>query len=116
MHIKRCMMHKCMTMKHLMHEGSYKDRKNLIKDQKSISSTIRILSHPNGMIVWNECLMRSEMRVRRMKIGDTRSQGCKNIKNFLKNLPFSIKSGLACKAQFQKSSSLLLLFYFILFL
>ena len=25
MHIKRCMMHKCMTMKHLMHEGSYKD-------------------------------------------------------------------------------------------
>ena len=28
MHIKRCMMHKCMTMKHLMHEGSYKDRKN----------------------------------------------------------------------------------------
>ena len=28
MHMKRCMMHKCMTMKHLMHEGSYKDRKN----------------------------------------------------------------------------------------
>ena len=28
MHIKRCMMHKCMTMKHLMHEGSYKDQKN----------------------------------------------------------------------------------------
>ena len=28
MHIKRCMMHKCMTMKHLMHEESYKDRKN----------------------------------------------------------------------------------------
>ena len=27
MHIKRCMMHKCMIMKHLMHEGSYKDRK-----------------------------------------------------------------------------------------
>ena len=25
MHIKRCMMHKCMTMKHLMHEGSNKD-------------------------------------------------------------------------------------------
>ena len=28
MHIKSCMMHKCMTMKHLMHKGSYKDRKN----------------------------------------------------------------------------------------
>ena len=25
MHIKICMMHKCMTMKHLMYEGSYKD-------------------------------------------------------------------------------------------
>ena len=25
MHIKRFMMHKCMTMKHLMHKGSYKD-------------------------------------------------------------------------------------------
>ena len=74
MHIKRCMMHKCMTMKHLMHEGSYKDRKNLIKDQKSISSTIRILSHPNGMIVWNECLMKSEMRVGRIRTRDAHSQ------------------------------------------
>ena len=106
----------CMTIKYLKHEGSYKDRKNLIKDQKSISSNIRTLSHPNRMIVWNECLMRSEMRVGRMKIGDARSQGCKNIKNFLKNLPFSIKSGLACKAQLPRSSSFLLLFYFILFL
>ena len=60
-------MHKCMTMKHIMHEGSYKDLKNLIKDQKSISSTIRILSHANGMIVWYECLMRSEMRVGRIR-------------------------------------------------
>ena len=28
MHITRCMMHKYMTMKHLMHEGFYKNRKN----------------------------------------------------------------------------------------
>ena len=28
MHIKRCMMHECITMKHLMHERSYKDQKN----------------------------------------------------------------------------------------
>ena len=28
MHIKRCMMHKFMIMKHLIHEESYKDRKN----------------------------------------------------------------------------------------
>ena len=106
----------CMIIKYLKHEGSYKDRKNLIKDQKSISSNIKTLSHPNRMTVWNGCLMRSEMRVGRMKIGDARSQGCKNIKNFLKNLPFSIKSGLACKSQLPRSSSFLLLFYFILFL
>ena len=64
------MMHKCMTMKHLMHKGSYKDRKNKIKDQKSRNSTIGTFPHPNRMIVWNECLMRSETRVGRMKIGD----------------------------------------------
>ena len=34
MHIKRCMMHKFMTTRHLMHEWSYKDQKNQIKDQK----------------------------------------------------------------------------------
>ena len=28
MHIKRCMMHICMTIKHLMRKGSYKYRKN----------------------------------------------------------------------------------------
>ena len=28
MHIKRCMMHKCMIMKYLMHEESCKERKN----------------------------------------------------------------------------------------
>ena len=28
MQIKKCKMHKCMIKKHLMHEGSYKDRKN----------------------------------------------------------------------------------------
>ena len=103
-----------MTIKYLKYEGSYKDRNNLIKDQKSISSTIRTLSHPNGMIVWNECLMRSKMRVGRMKTRDARSQGCKNIKNFLKNLPFSIKSGLACKAQLPRSSSFSFFFNFFL--
>ena len=81
MHIKRCM-----TMKHLMHKGSYKDRKNQIKDQKSISSTIRTLPHPNGTIVWNECLMRNETRVGRMTTGDANRQGGKNIKNFLQQL------------------------------
>ena len=82
MHIKRYMMHRCMTMKHLMHERSYKDRKNQIKDQKSKNSTIGTLPHPNGMIVWNECLMRSETKVGRMRTGDAHSQGVKNIKHF----------------------------------
>ena len=84
--MKRCMMHKCMTMKHLMHEESYKDRKNQIKNQKSKSSTIGTLPHPNGMIVWNECLMRSETRVGRMRTRDAHRQGNKNIKIFLQQL------------------------------
>ena len=37
----------------------------------------------NGMIVWNECLMRSETRVGRMRTEDAHRQGSKNIKNFL---------------------------------
>ena len=81
MHIKRCMMHKCMTMKHLMHEGSYKDRKNQIKDQKSESSIIGTLPHPNGMIVWNKCLMRSETKVGRIRTRDAHRQGGKSINN-----------------------------------
>ena len=76
-------MHKCMTMKYLMYEGSYKDWKNYINNQKSINSTIGTLPHPNGMIVCNECLMRSEMRVERMRTGDAHRQEGKNIKNFL---------------------------------
>ena len=53
-----------------MHEGSYKDRKNKIKDQKNKSSIIGTFPHPNRMIVWNECLMGSETRVGRMRTGD----------------------------------------------
>ena len=81
MHIKRCMMHKCLIMKYLMHEGSYKDRKNQINDQKNKSSTIGTLSHPNGMIVWNKCLMRSETKVGRMRTEDAHRQGGKSINN-----------------------------------
>ena len=66
-----------------MHEGSYKNQKNWIKDQKSKSSTIGTLPHPNGMIVWNECLMRSETRVGRIRTGDAHKQGVKSIKHFL---------------------------------
>ena len=66
-----------------MHEGSYKNRKNLIKDKKSKSSTIETLPHPNGTIVWNECLMKSETKVGRMRTGDAHKQGVKSIKYFL---------------------------------
>ena len=86
MYIKRCMMHKCMTMKHLMHEGSYKDQKNQIKDQKSKGSTIGTFPHLNGTIVWNEYLMRSETRVGRMRTEDAHKQRGKNIKNFFQKL------------------------------
>ena len=83
MHIKRCIMHKYMTMKHLMHKWSYKDRKNQIKDQKSKSSTIGTLPHPNKTIFWNGCLMRSETKVGRMRTGDAHKQGGKSINNLL---------------------------------
>ena len=72
-----------MTMNHLIHEGSYKDRKNWIKDQKSKTSTIGTISHPNGMIVWNECLMKRETRVGRMRTEDAHRQGVKSIKHFV---------------------------------
>ena len=83
-------MYKCMIIKHLMHEKFHKNQKNQINDQKSISSTIsttiRTLPHPNGMIVQNECLMRSETRVGRMKTKDAYKQEGKNIKNFFQQL------------------------------
>ena len=47
----------------------------------SKSSTIGTFSHPNGMIVWNECLMRSETKVGRMRTGDAHRQGGKSINN-----------------------------------
>ena len=79
-------MHKCMTMKHLMHKGSYKDQNNQIKNQKSVSLTIGTLPHPNKIIVWNEYLMRSKKRVRKLRTRDAYRQGGKNIKNFLQQL------------------------------
>ena len=51
--------------------------------KKSKSSTIETLPHPNETIVWNECLMRSETRVGRMRIGDAHRKGVKSIKHFL---------------------------------
>ena len=66
-----------------MHERSYKDRKNQIKDQKRKSSTLGTLPHPNGTIVWNKCLMRREMRDGRIRTRDVYGHGVKSIKHFL---------------------------------
>ena len=74
-------MYKCMRIQHLMHEESYKDQRNQIKDQKSIISIIGTLPHPNETIVWNKCLMRSETRVGRLRTGDAHRQGGKSINN-----------------------------------
>ena len=79
------MIHKCMIMKHLMYEESYTDRKNQIKDQKNISSTIRTIPYPNRMIVWNDCLIRSETKVGRMRTRDAHRQGGKSINHIDKN-------------------------------
>ena len=59
--------------------------KNYIKDQKGKSSTTGTLPHPNGTIVWNVCLMRSETRVGRIT-GYAHSQGVKSIKKSLQKL------------------------------
>ena len=53
--------------------------KKLDQGQKNKSSTIGTLPHPNGTIVWNECLMRKETMVERMRIGDAHRQGVKSI-------------------------------------
>ena len=105
-------MHKCMTMKHLMHERSYKDRKNQIKDQTSKNSTIGTLPHPNGTIVWNECLKRSKTRVGGMRTRDAHSQGVRALNIFFNNMLFSLKTSLLFLAQFPKSTSFFFSFDF----
>ena len=83
MYTNKCKMHK-------MHEDMtfnawrvLQRSKKLDQEPKEQSSTIGTLPHLNGTIFWNECLKRSETRVRRMKTGDAHSQGVKSIKHFL---------------------------------
>ena len=77
--------------------------------KKSKSSTIGTLPHPNGTIVWNECLMRSETRAGRIRTGDAHRQGGKNIKNFLQQLTifhqiqFSLQTTTSKKLKFHFS-------------
>ena len=66
-----------------MHEGSTEIERIRSRTKKSKSSNIGTLAHPNTMIVWNECLMRSETRVGRMRTEDAYRQGVKSIKHFL---------------------------------
>ena len=64
-------------------KGPIKIERIRSRTKKSKSSTIWTLPHPNGTIVWNECLKRSETRVGTMRTGDAHSQGVKSIKHFL---------------------------------
>ena len=70
-------------MKGPIKKGPTKIERIRSRTKKSKSSIIGTLPHPNGTIVWNECLMRSETRVGRMKIGDTHCQRVKSSKHFL---------------------------------
>ena len=82
---------KCMMIWHLMHDDMTFNAWRVLqrskeldqRQKKNTSSTIRTLPHPNGMIVWNECLMGCETRVGRMKTGNAHRQGGKCIKHFL---------------------------------
>ena len=110
MHRERCMMHKCMKMKHLMHKEFYKDRK--INDQMIESSTIGIHPHSNRKIVWNKRLMRSEMRVGRMKIGDAYRQGGKKIKNHLQQYIIFLQIWFSFQSTTSKKLKFLFFFLF----
>ena len=64
-------------------KGSTKIERIRSRTKKGKSSTIGIFPHPNGMIVWNECLITSETRVGKMRTEDAHRQGVKSIKHFL---------------------------------
>ena len=102
-------MHKCIRIQHSMHEEFYKNRKNQIKDQKNKSSIIGTISHPNETIVWSECLMRRDMRVKRMKIRDAHRQGVKSINHMFQQhtiftqIQFSLQSTTSQKLKFHFS-------------
>ena len=106
MHTNKCQMHKCMNIQHLMHEESYKDQKNQIKDKKSKNSIIRTLPHPKRIIFWSECLKRRETRVGRMRTGDVHRQGGKSVKNLYQEhtiflqIRFSFHSTTSMKLKF----------------
>ena len=51
-------------------------------DQGPKEQKLKTLPHPNEMIFWNECLMRSKMKVGRLRTGDAHRQGVKSIKHF----------------------------------
>ena len=52
------------------------------RTKRAKAQMIGTLPHPNTTIVWNECLMRSGMRVGRIRTEDAHRQGVKSIKYF----------------------------------
>ena len=64
------------------------------RTKRAKSSTIGTLPHPNGMIFWNECLMRSKTRVGRMRTEMHIDKELRALNTFFNNMLFSLKSGL----------------------
>ena len=83
MHIQRCMMHKCMTIKHLMYEGFYKDKKKLDQGpkEKKLNHRNPSSSKRNDSLEWLSQEKWDEGW--RMRTRDAHSQGVKSIKYFL---------------------------------
>ena len=86
--------------------GPTKIERIISKIKKSISSTTGTLPHPNGTIIWNKCLIRSETRVARIRTGDAHRQGGKGINHMLYQLTtfdqirFSLQSTTSKKLKF----------------
>ena len=80
--------------------------KELDQGPKEHKSTIGTFPHPNVMIFWNKCLMRSETRVARIRTGDAHRQGGKGINHMLYQLTtfdqirFSLQSTTSKKLKF----------------
>ena len=71
-----------------------------MNNQKNISSTIGILPHPNRMIVWNECLIRNEMRVGRMRMADAHRQWVSQQLTIFLRIQFCFHSTTSKKLKF----------------
>ena len=83
--------------------------KELDQGPKEHKSTIGTFPHPNVMIFWNKCLMRSETRVGIMRTEDAHRQEGKSINHMLQQhttfnqIQFSLRSTTSKKLKFLSS-------------